>query len=78
MTWIQLRLLHFHKHMPILAHLTVIFEDVLLKNMFSIGSSTHCLIVSPMFWILMLLIIFFLLFVAMASMNWYIQSPKRE
>jgi hypothetical protein len=56
----------------------VIFEDILLENMFSLGSTSHCLIVSPIFWTLILVGIFLLLFVFMASMNCYVQQPKRD
>jgi hypothetical protein len=55
-----------------------VFEDILITNMFSLGSTSHCLVVSPMFWTLMLLIIFVLLILGMASLNWCVQQPKRE
>jgi hypothetical protein len=56
----------------------VIFEDILLQNMFSFGSTAHCLVVSPMFWTVILLAIFLLLFIFIASMNFCVQPPKRD
>ncbi len=32
---------------------STIFDEILIENMFSIGSTTHCLLVSPAFWALM-------------------------
>jgi hypothetical protein len=55
-----------------------VYEDLLLVNMFSMGSTGHCLVVSPIFWVLMLLIIFVLLLFGMASLNWCVQPPKRD
>jgi hypothetical protein len=55
-----------------------VYEDILLANMFSMGSSGHCLVVSPIFWTLMLLIVFVLLLVGMASLNWCVQPRKRD
>jgi hypothetical protein len=56
----------------------IVFEDILLENMFSFGSTTHCLVVSPMFWTMILLAVFLLLFIFVASMHWYVQPPKRD
>jgi hypothetical protein len=55
-----------------------VFEDILLANMFSMGSTPHCLVVSPIFWGLILLSISVLLFIGMASLNWCVQESKRE
>ena len=57
---------------------TDVFEDILLHNMFSLGSTGHCLVVSPIFWILILLFIIVVLLILMASMNLCIQQEKRE
>jgi hypothetical protein len=56
----------------------VVFEDILLINMFSLGFSTHCLIVSPMFWTLILLGIFLLAAIVIVLMNWYVHPRKSE
>jgi hypothetical protein len=55
-----------------------IFEDILLYNMFSLGSTGHCLVVSPIFWILILMIIIVLLLIGMASLQRCIQPPKAD
>jgi hypothetical protein len=56
----------------------VVFEDILLINMFSLGFSTHCLIGSPMFWTLILLGIFLLAAIIIVLMNWYVHPRKSE
>ena len=55
-----------------------VFEDILLNNMFTLGSTGHCLVVSPIFWILILLFVIFVLLVLMASMNLCMTRAKRE
>ena len=54
------------------------FEDVLLNNMFSLGTTSRCLIVSPIFWTLILLLAFFILLIIMASLNCCIELSKRD
>jgi len=54
------------------------FEDILLNNMFAIGSTPHCVIVSPIFWTLILVFIFIILLTGMGSMNLCVQPSKRE
>ncbi|CAF1325104.1 unnamed protein product [Adineta steineri] len=54
------------------------FEDVLLNNMFSMGSTMSCLIVSPIFWSLILTFIFILILLIMASLGWCVQPSKRD
>ncbi|CAF3115372.1 unnamed protein product [Rotaria sp. Silwood2] len=55
-----------------------VFEDILLHNMFSLGLTGHCLVVSPIFWILILLLIFLVLLLGMASLNWFVEPEKRD
>ena len=55
-----------------------VFEDILLNNMFSLSSTPHCVVVSPIFWILMLLILVFCLLIGMASLNGCVQQPRRD
>ena len=55
-----------------------VFEDILLNNMFQLGSTPHCVVVSPIFWSLILLILVIVLLVAMASMNWCLQPETRD
>jgi hypothetical protein len=55
-----------------------VFEDILLDNMFFWGSTVHCLIVSPIFWTLILLIIIALLLIGMASLHKCVRPPKPD
>ena len=55
-----------------------VFEDILLNNMFTLGSTGHCLVVSPIFWILILLFIFFVFFIVMVSLNFCMSESKRQ
>ena len=54
-----------------------VYEDVLINNMVTFGSTAHCLRVSPMFWTLVLLLIILAILIAMASLNFCVQEPKR-
>ncbi len=56
----------------------VVFDDILLQNMFSIGSTAHCVAVSPMFWTLMLIAIFVVLFLVIGAMNWCVHPEKHD
>jgi hypothetical protein len=56
----------------------IVFEDILLTNMFSLGSTPHCIVVSPIFWTLILLLIFLLVFLGMASLHWFVQPLTSE
>lgn len=55
-----------------------VFEDILLYNMFLLGSTAHCVVVSPIFWSLMLLFVVILLLIGMASMNCCLQPETRD
>jgi hypothetical protein len=57
---------------------TSVFEDILLYNMFSWGSTSHCLVVSPLFWILILLIMIAILLIVMASLHKCVPPPKPD
>jgi hypothetical protein len=54
------------------------FEGILFSNMFSLGSTGHCLAVSPIFWILMLLIMITILLIGMATLHKCVQPPKPD
>ncbi|CAF1330687.1 unnamed protein product [Adineta steineri] len=54
------------------------FEDVLLMNMFTMGSTTSCLIVSPIFWSLILTGICIIILLIMASLIWCVHPTKHE
>ncbi|CAF4156067.1 unnamed protein product, partial [Rotaria sordida] len=53
-----------------------VFEDILLNNMFSLGSTGHCLVVSPVFWTFILLAIFLILLLVMPSLYWWFSPEK--
>ena len=55
-----------------------VFEDILLNNMFSLGSTPHCIVVSPIFWILILLILISALLIGMALLNFCVLQLKRD
>ncbi|UJR17028.1 hypothetical protein I4U23_003926 [Adineta vaga] len=54
------------------------FEDILLQQMFSLGTSWTCVHISPIFWTLVLIFIFFVLLLMMASLNFCVSVPKRD
>ena len=54
-----------------------VYEDILLNNMVTLGSTAHCLRVSPLFWSLVLLLIIVIMLLGMASLNLCVKEPKR-
>jgi hypothetical protein len=56
----------------------VVYEDLLINNMFALGSTPHCIVVSPMFWSLIVLLLISLLLIGMASLNCCVHPPKRD
>ena len=56
----------------------IVFEDILLNNMFSLGTTRRCLIASPIFWTLILLLVFIILLITMASLNCCVKPSKRD
>jgi hypothetical protein len=46
---------------------TTIFDDILLQNIFSINFSRHCLLVSPVFWTVLVIIVTLLLLAIMGA-----------
>ena len=56
---------------------STVYEDILLSNMVGLGTTLHCLRVSPMFWTLILLLIIVIMLLGMASLNLCVQEPKR-
>ena len=55
-----------------------VYEDLLINNMVTFGSTAHCLRVSPMFWTVVLLLIVLLMLIGMASLNLCVNEPKRD
>ena len=56
---------------------STVYEDILLNNMVTLGSTLHCLRVSPMFWTLILMLIIVIMLLGMASLNLCVKEPKR-
>jgi hypothetical protein len=54
------------------------YDDVLLAEMFSMGSTTDCLRASPLFWTLMVLIIAAAVIVTMGLLKLFVRHPKGE
>ena len=57
---------------------TTVFEDLLVSNMLTFGSTPHCLCVSPMFWTVVLLLVIVLILLGMASLRFCVEEPKRS
>jgi hypothetical protein len=55
-----------------------VFEDILLNNMFTLGSTARCVRVSPIFWCLILLAMVAVVMAVMASMVLYVKQEKRH
>jgi hypothetical protein len=53
-----------------------IFDDILIQNMFTIGSTSHCIIVSPIFWAIIVAVIAFIVMLGMIFLKLYITNPK--
>jgi fumarate reductase subunit D len=60
---------------PTSPELTV-FDDILLENMFTIGSTKHCLLVSPAFWALMSMIISFVILISILILQFFPRMHK--
>ena len=55
-----------------------VYEDLLINNMVTFGSTPHCLLVSPMFWTAILLVIVLAMLLGMASLNLFVEEPRRD
>ena len=55
---------------------SVIFDDILVKNLFTIGGSARCVPVSPIFWALLITSIALLILMAMAALKFSIRCNK--
>ncbi|CAF1327350.1 unnamed protein product [Didymodactylos carnosus] len=53
-----------------------VFDDILIQNMFNIGSTSHCTLVSPIFWALIVAIFAFLIMGFMTVLKYYTKYPK--
>jgi hypothetical protein len=57
---------------------STIFDEILIQNMFSIGSTSHCIIVSPLFWTLIIIAVVFVILISMGALKWFVRHPKRH
>ncbi|CAF1355493.1 unnamed protein product [Didymodactylos carnosus] len=48
---------------------STIFDDILIQNMFTIGSTSHCIVVSPLFWTSVIILFAILVLVVMAILK---------
>ena len=55
-----------------------VYEDLLLNNMVTFGSTPHCRRISPMFWTAILLMLVILMLLGMASLNLCVKEPRRD
>ena len=55
-----------------------IYEDILLFNMFSIGSSDHCVRVSALFWILIVLLIACIIVLSVGVTHFFVHGPRAD
>ena len=55
-----------------------VYEDLLINNMVTFGSTGHCRRISPMFWAVILLVLVVLMLLGMASLNLCVKEPRRD
>ena len=55
-----------------------VYEDLLINNMVSFGSTARCRRISPMFWMVILLALVIVMLLGMASLNLCVKEPKRD
>ena len=54
----------------------IIFDEILLQNMFSIGSNDHCLFTLPLFWVLFVIAIVLIIFILMIILKRCVRHPR--
>ncbi|CAF1388015.1 unnamed protein product [Rotaria sordida] len=52
------------------------FDEILLQNMFSSSANDHCLFVSPLFWVLLVIGIVFIILLGMGILKQYVRHPR--
>ena len=55
-----------------------VYEDLLINNMVTFGSTAQCRRISPMFWMVILFTLVILLLLGMASLNLCVKEPRRD
>jgi peptidoglycan/LPS O-acetylase OafA/YrhL len=57
---------------------STIFDEILIQNMFSIGTSFHCVLVSPLFWTFAVMAMVTLILILMVALKFWINHPKKH
>ncbi|CAF1390084.1 unnamed protein product [Rotaria sordida] len=52
------------------------FDEILLQNMFSSSADDHCLFISPLFWVLLVIGIVFIILFCMGILKQYVRHPR--
>ncbi|CAF4587508.1 unnamed protein product, partial [Didymodactylos carnosus] len=55
-----------------------IFDDILIQNMFSIGSTSHCIVVSPLFWTSIIIVPSILILIIMGALTFFPTKQNRR
>jgi hypothetical protein len=53
-----------------------LFDDILLINIFSIGSTNRCIVISPLFWVLITIGLVAIVLFVMSILRWCIRTPQ--
>jgi len=53
-----------------------VFDEILLQNMFSTGSNDHCIFISPLFWVLIVIGFVLVILFIMGVLKQFVQHPK--
>jgi len=54
----------------------VLFDDILLLNVFTIGSTSRCIVISPLFWVLITIGFILIVLFVMSILKWCLQNPQ--
>ena len=57
---------------------STIFDEILIQNMFSLGTSLHCILVSPLFWTFVIITLAGIILVVMIALKLWIAHPKKH
>jgi hypothetical protein len=53
-----------------------LFDDILLLNIFSIGSTSHCIVISPLFWLLITIGVALIVLLIMTILKCCVKNPR--
>ena len=57
---------------------STIFDEILIQNMFSMGTSLHCILVSPLFWTFIIIALAGIILTVMIALKLWIAHPKKH